>query len=125
MAFLLAGGEPMASLHLAVQKLGAASVPLSVRFGPTELAYCVGDADPMLVIVDETTQASLSAVLGKPPQDRTALDQLARHEPDGELGEGPRPEDVSVILYTSGTTGRPKGVPRTHRAEHAAAGSMT
>jgi len=120
-AFLLAGGEPMASLHLAVQKLGAASVPLSVRFGPAELGYCVGDADPMLVIVDETTQASLAAVLGKPPQDRTALDQLARHEPDGELGEGPRPEDVSVILYTSGTTGRPKGVPRTHRAEHAAA----
>jgi len=60
-AFLLADGEPMASLHLAVQKLGAASVSLSVRFGPAELAYCIGDADPMLVIGDETTQASLSA----------------------------------------------------------------
>ena len=120
-AFLLAGGEPMASLYLAVQKLGAASVPLSVRFGPAELAYCVGDADPMLVIGDETTQASLSAALGNPPHDRAALDQAAQCEPDGELGESPRPEDISVILYTSGTTGRPKGVPRTHRAEHAAA----
>jgi 2-furoate---CoA ligase len=120
-AFLLAGGEPMASVHLAVQKLGAASVPLSVRLGPAELGYCVGDADPMLVIGDETTQATLSAALGSPPQDRAALDQLARQEPDGELGEGPRPEDIGVILYTSGTTGRPKGVPRAHRAEHAAA----
>ena len=33
-AFLLAGGGPMASLHLAVQKLAAVSVPLSIRFGP-------------------------------------------------------------------------------------------
>ena len=85
-AFLLAGGEPMASLHLAVQKLGAASVPLSVRFGPAELGYCVGDADPMLVIGDETTQASLAAALGGPAQDRAALDVIARREPDGELG---------------------------------------
>ena len=46
-AFLLAGGEPMASLHLAAQKLGAASVPLSIRFGPAELAYCIRDAEPM------------------------------------------------------------------------------
>src|SRR5262249_53888387 len=32
-ALLLAGGEPQASLHLALQKLGAVSVPLSTRFG--------------------------------------------------------------------------------------------
>jgi 2-furoate---CoA ligase len=119
-AFLLPGGEPMASLHLAVQKLGAACVPLSVRFGPAELAYCVGDADPALVIGDETTRAALSAALDMRPQDRAVLEEMARHEPDGAVSGNVHPEELSVILYTSGTTGRPKGVPRAHRAEHAA-----
>lgn len=119
-AFRLPGGEPMASLHLAIQKLGAVSVPLSVRFGPAELDHCVSDADPVLVVGDETTQAALAA-LDRRPQDRAALDQMARREPDGELAEKLHPGELSVILYTSGTTGRPKGVPRTHGAEHAAA----
>ncbi len=117
-AFLLAGGEPMASLHLAVAKLGAVAVPLSIRFGPAELAYCLGDAGPALVVGDDTTQAALAG--GPQLMARAELDERARPEPDGELTRTTGPEDLSVILYTSGTTGRPKGVPRTHRAEHAA-----
>jgi 2-furoate---CoA ligase len=73
------------------------------------------------VIGDETTRATLSTALDKRPQDRAELDQVAQHEPDGELSGNPSPDELSVILYTSGTTGRPKGVPRAHRAEHAAA----
>src|SRR5882757_11102898 len=52
---LLRGGEPLASLHLAVQKLGACSVPLSTRLGPDELRYCLDDAGIELLVVDQHT----------------------------------------------------------------------
>ena len=137
-AFLMAGGEPMASLHLAVQKLGAVSVPLSVRFGHAELAYCLADAGPRLLVCDETTSAAAAAAAEGPgapgqaylgqaggaPAGAAPLPDVAAAEPDGPLA-APSPavlaSDISVMLYTSGTTGRPKGVPRSHRAEHHAA----
>jgi 2-furoate---CoA ligase len=46
-----------------------------------------------------------------------AFDDLAGSDPGGEPAE----TDLSLILYTSGTTGRPKGVPRTHRNHYAGA----
>src|SRR3954454_654822 len=51
-AFSLAGGEPLASLHLGAQKLGAVSVPLSTRFGAEELRYCIGDPPVLLLLRD-------------------------------------------------------------------------
>lgn len=134
-AFLLSGGEPMASLHLAAQKLGAASVPLSVRFGPDELGYCCRDAGPALLVTDASTAETADSALAQgDPVVRahagaaaeaapgvTALDQVAARQPDGPLDIQVSDSDVSVMLYTSGTTGRPKGVPRTHSAEHHAA----
>ena len=121
---LLGGGEPLASLHLAVQQLGACSVPLSTRFGPAELRYCLEDAGIRLLVVDPGTEgAAEAAVGGSGVRVRTAaeLDAAARRLDDHPLPVTPAPDATSVQLYTSGTTGRPKGVPRSHRAEHAAA----
>ncbi|GAA0895267.1 MULTISPECIES: AMP-binding protein [Streptomyces violaceusniger group] len=112
---------------VAAQKLGAVSVPLSFRFGPSELAYCVSDAEPALVIADESTSAlaqeALASVEAVPwirsgdPAEAT-IERLARDQPDGPLDVRVSERDISVMLYTSGTTGRPKGMPRTHGAEY-------
>jgi 2-furoate---CoA ligase len=119
-AFSLAGGEPLASLHLAAQKVGAVSVPLSTRLSADELAYCIGDAAPALLVTDQTTAPTAAALeLDVPHRDIGELP--AGDQPDGAFGQPPSEDDISVMLYTSGTTGRPKGVPRSHRAEHTAA----
>ncbi|GAA2537291.1 class I adenylate-forming enzyme family protein [Pseudonocardia hydrocarbonoxydans] len=113
----LTGGEPLASLHLAAQKLGAVSVPLSTRFSPDELRYCVEDAGAALVVADEANAGRFAGT----PLPVADLDARAEAESDSPLPRAPGEDALSVLLYTSGTTGRPKGVPRTHRAEHAAA----
>jgi 2-furoate---CoA ligase len=121
----IGGGEPLASLHLAANKLGAVSVPLSVRLSAAEVAYCLDDCEPALIVADDTTEAKLTEALratGCQPPVTTETD-LAATRPAQRVGTAPKPsdDDISVMLYTSGTTGRPKGVPRSHRAEYAAA----
>ena len=127
-ALVLTGGEPAASLHVAVQRLAAVAVPLSTRLGPEELVHCLADAAPAVVVSDGATGDRVTAAVADPrvrPHSHRSvaeLEQLAADAPDSPPpGGAPRPDDVSVMLYTSGTTGRPKGVPRTHAAEHAAA----
>ncbi|NMH97707.1 class I adenylate-forming enzyme family protein [Pseudonocardia acidicola] len=124
-ALCMAGGEPLASLHLAAQKLGAVSVPLSTRFGAEELGYCLDNAAAKLLVTDSTTAeraAQATAGLGSlVVRGGGDLDARAEGESDAAIPDVPAETDISVMLYTSGTTGRPKGVPRTHRAEHSAA----
>jgi 2-furoate---CoA ligase len=144
---LLCGtGEPLASLHLAAQKLGAASTPLNTRYGPDEMRYCAADAAPAAVVTDDSAARFLPAVReglaggreglaggreARPPAFLHLGDQLpegsqpfgplAAAQPEAPLDIRVGPEDPSILLYTSGTTGQPKGVPRTQRNEWSAA----
>jgi len=133
---MLEGGEPLATLHLAAQKAGVVSLPLSTRFGAEELAYCMDDSDAVLVAVDEHTLDLVTGALehvarpprvvwaGRPenaPEGTVSVWWLADRAAASAAAVTPRADDTSVILYTSGTSGRPKGVPRTHSAEHHAA----
>src|SRR5207253_174195 len=62
-ALVTTNGEPMATAHLGCQKLGAASVPLNVRYVPDELAYCLNDATPKAVLSDDSTAALVREAL--------------------------------------------------------------
>jgi 2-furoate---CoA ligase len=130
-------GEAMAAAHLANQKLGVLSTPLNARYSPDELAYCLKDSDPKVVVADDTTADVLRQALDRIDADERRFKLL--HDGDDRLEGADGFEDAlttqsdssidvhvkdgdpSVMLYTAGTTGPPKGVPRTQRNEHSAA----
>jgi 2-furoate---CoA ligase len=87
-------------LYWACQWLGATFVPLSPRSSAADLAYCREDSGAALFLEADVD-----------------LPELLAEEAPGALDAADEAE--SLMLYTSGTTGRPKGVPRSHRADRA------
>jgi long-chain acyl-CoA synthetase len=115
----------------AVQVLGAIAVPLNAWWTGDELAYALGDSQPRLLVADGERVNSLTgqlsrlgverviAVRSRAPLDPGVVawdDELATLDgnavlPDVEIG----PDDDATIMYTSGTTGSPKGAIATQR----------
>ncbi len=107
-------------LELACAKLGAILACQNWRLAPPELRHCVGLVSPKLVVVSGRHAELLArAETGPIPTMRLDGDyeeRLARVRPrEGEIAA--EPEDGLLILYTSGTTGLPKGAVISHRAE--------
>ena len=102
----------------AAQALGAVAVGLNGWWAGDEIAYGVRDCDPKVLIADRRRlQRASASALGVPVVEiETDFEKLVAHDraatlPDVAIAE----DDPAAILYTSGTTGRPKGAINTQR----------
>jgi len=120
-AVLALNTTDMLELQFACGRLGAVLLPLNTRLTVPELQYIVGDGSPSLMIHDTELAETALAVAG--------LCKVARRlllGPGGsyeaaiagsrrlDASEIVTLDDISTIMYTSGTTGRPKGAIITH-----------
>lgn len=113
-ALLAHNGPEYVELLIACAKAGGVAVTLNWRLSRTEIADILADADPALIVAGE----ALAPLIATAPAPVVVLgpayrDWVAQRDDTVEL-PGSRPTDMAVLLYTSGTTGRPKGVALTH-----------
>lgn len=98
------------ALYLACLRIGAIYVPVNPAYTPSEVAYFISDASPEVVVAPDPVPDARTLTLSVDGTG-TLLDGDDRF--DGVVTTDPG--DVAAIVYTSGTTGRPKGAMLTNR----------
>ena len=120
--------ERQAELFHAAYWRGAVAVPVNYRLAPPEISFVLDDADVSVVFAE----AEFAALAGQRrvivfeggEADTREFERLVDGAESVDRSDN-RPDDVALLLYTGGTTGRSKGVPLTHRNVLANATQLT
>ena len=111
-------------LVMAAARIGAVTVSLNHRLAPAELAFAIGDSETQVLLAPDISAETLESVkshladgpvvLGIEGQDGTDLHTWLGRQSAQVPGVSVAPNDALLQLYTSGTTGNPKGVVISH-----------
>jgi 2-furoate---CoA ligase len=120
-----------ATVHWACQLAGLIITPVNWRVTADELDFCIENSESRALIYQDVSEGAVAASArtrdlvmmragtGQSSGGEPSIDALCNERADS-VHPRASAEAWSVMLYTSGTTSRPKGVPRRHRAERAA-----
>jgi 2-furoate---CoA ligase len=122
--------EAAATLHWACQLAGIVITPVNWRAKAEELDYCIEDSEACAIVYQDVSAQAVEKSKRAPALTRIragggdtpgglSFDRMVA-EPASPATPSVSAEAWSIMLYTSGTTSKPKGVPRRHRAERAA-----
>ena len=114
-AFALRNGPDTAELILALMAAGYVAVAINLQAGEQALSHVLQHSEAKAVIVQDSTKPLVYKLTSVPLLHRDAL-MAADPVQDQALPADSRPEEVALLMYTSGTTGVPKGVQLSHRA---------
>ena len=126
-AVLAANSDAHVILMFAAARMGAIVVPLNPELGVEEIRYIMQHAGVSAVACSaDTRQTAADACSGLTPApwflmvdsataDTPALDDLLKNPPDAQLPTDVNADETCIIVYSSGTTGFPKGIMHSHR----------
>jgi len=123
-AYLLGNCSEFGEISFALAKIGALSVPINFRLKEDEIGYILENSDSSLLffgpefketvahLIPRLRQVKKTILVGGSPEYENLLKSAPSSEPPIDVGE----KDDHSIMYTSGTTGFPKGAVHTHQS---------
>jgi len=129
-ACLLENRIEIIELYVAAAKAGVVVVPVNFRLVAPEVKYIIENSDASVVITEDEFAPVIDSIkgelkniinggfinVGSARPGYRVYEEILSSSSSHRTEVNVRPEDVWIILYTSGTTGQPKGVVRTHES---------